>query len=75
MALYKCVYYYYYYYYVCDTILLIENSGLGTQCVVCDDIKVNQAMFRKFGVAVKDDIMSGVAIHSVQCDRKVFFYY
>ena len=59
--------------YVRDAILLIENSGLRTQCVVCDNSKVNQAMLREFGVSVKDDIMSGVAIHPVQLDRKLFF--
>jgi len=40
--------------YVHDTIVLIDESGLNTQCVVCDNSKVNQTMLKEFGVAVDD---------------------
>ena len=59
--------------YVRDTIVLIEKSGLNTQCVVCDNSKVNQTMLREFGVAVNDGVLTGVASHPIQHDRKLFF--
>jgi len=59
--------------YVRDTIVLIEKSGLNTQCVVCDNSKVNQTMLREFGVAMDDGVLTGVASHPIQHDRKLFF--
>jgi len=58
--------------YVRDTTVLIEKSGLNTESVVCDNSKVNQTMLREFGVVVDDGVLTGIAAHPIQHDRKIF---